>query len=143
MVSPQIQEHDFILACLVALGCLSLGKQSQTNFQIHSYDTDVINRYAVILLENQAEVSPCSPVMFPKPNPYCIRFSFIRKSNKCIPFPPQALWSTGTVIMTISAGDGKQTGTGPRQTNRAKQAGLRHSASNLDHLNTYNRHKNI
>lgn len=27
MVSPQIQEHDFILACLVALGCLSLGKQ--------------------------------------------------------------------------------------------------------------------
>lgn len=27
MVSPQIQEHDFILARMVALGCLSLGKQ--------------------------------------------------------------------------------------------------------------------
>lgn len=27
MVSPQIQEHDIILACSVAPGCLSLGKQ--------------------------------------------------------------------------------------------------------------------
>lgn len=64
MVFPQIQEHDFTLAGLVALGCLNLGKQGHQQIS-KSIPTTTLMLLIVILLEHQAEVSPFSPVMFP------------------------------------------------------------------------------